>query len=198
MNKLRETKSYIKLSLNFIVSLEKGSLIDFETIGIPRKDKEYEIVTLGYFYKNKAVVIQRKAKDKERFYRELRKEIKKLKKPFYSYNSKFEKDVMELELKIKTKEEDFFDLMYPWRNLAEEIGTKWPKLEEIMNEWKSYMGEEEITGKDVPGIWKAYVSGGSENLLKMIMNHCLNDVLREILLLFRYNIIKSKVSLSHF
>lgn len=57
-----------------------------------------------------------------------------------------------------------------------------PKLNDLISEPEDYFSEEKITGKDVPVLWKAYLAGGTERLVKMIMKHCLSDVLKEIIL----------------
>jgi len=186
MEYLRETKNHIRTTFTLALGLDRGSLIDFETTGIPGKDREHEVITLGYFHGNKLVVIQRKTREKELFYREIRDILQKLPKPFYSYNSRFEKDIMEKELGLKVRDSDFVDLMRPWKEKANLKGIKWPKLDELISEPEDYFSEEKISGKDVPGLWKAYLAGGTERLLKMIMEHCLSDVLREMILLIRY------------
>jgi uncharacterized protein YprB with RNaseH-like and TPR domain len=187
MEDLKETKNHIKTSVTLALGLDKGSLIDFETTGIPWKDKEHEVITLGYFYGNKLVIIQRKTKEKGLFYREIKQILQKLPRPFYSYNSKFEKAVMEIELGLKVKDSDFIDLMRPWKEKADKIDIKWPTLDDLISEPEDYFNEEKISGKDVPGLWKTYLSGGTERLLKMIMEHCLSDILREMILLIRYH-----------
>ena len=186
MKGLTETKNHIRTTITLAIGLEKGSLIDFETTGIPWRDKEHEVVTLGYFHGNKLVIVQRKSKEKSLFYREIREILERLPRPFYSYNSRFEKEIMEKELGLKVRESDFVDLMGPWKEKADFKGIKWPKLDDLISEPEDYFEESKISGKDVPGLWKAYLSGGTEKLLKMIMEHCLSDILREMILLIRY------------
>jgi len=187
MEKIRKTRNHIKMSTSLALKIEDGSLIDFETTGVPRRDKEHEVITLGYLVDNKLVIIQRRTKGKKPFYREIIPILQKLPRPFYSYNSKFEKDIMNIELGIKVTDEDFIDLMKPWKEKANKKGLKWPKLDELITEPEEYFGEYKISGKDVPGLWKAFLAGASESLLNMIMEHCLSDILREMILLIRYH-----------
>ncbi len=186
MNGLKVYKNHIKTTISLALCINKGSLIDFETTGIPNRDREHEVITFGYFRLNELIIVQRKTKEKEPFYREIRETIRTLPKPLYSYNTRFEKDVIRIELKMEVADDDFVDIMQPWRKKAEESGLKWPKLDDLMSEPEDYFNDDKICGKDVPGLWKAYLSGGTENLLKMIMEHCLSDILRETILLVRY------------
>lgn len=184
---LTETDNHIRTTMTLALSVQNGSLIDFETTGIPYRDSDMEIVTLGYFNQNQVVIIQRKTTDKKLFYDEIQTIIRDLPKPFYSYNTRFESDVISSELGIKLGSNDFIDLMDRWKKKADGQGLKWPKLDELISEPEDYFQETKIGGKDIPGLWKAFLSGGTETLLKLIMQHCLSDLLRETILLFRYN-----------
>lgn len=93
---MQKTKNHIKMSSSLALKIEDGSLIDFETTGVPSRDEEHEVITLGYLVDNKLVILQRRTKRKRPFYREIIPILQKLPKPFYSYNSKFEKDIMNL------------------------------------------------------------------------------------------------------
>jgi len=178
-----ETKNHIRSQVMLIVGIERGSLIDFETTGVPFKDKEHEITSFGYITSNKLVIITRRIKEKAPFYSEIKEIIKKLPKPFYAYNARFESDVMKKELNLSFKEEDFVDLALPWKAKAEEVRLKWPKLDELISEPEKYFGDIQVSGKDCPGLWKGYLATGNENLLKMIAQHNLSDLLREAILL---------------
>jgi hypothetical protein len=186
MEGIKETKNHIKSIITVAMSVQ-GSLIDFETTGIPGRDEEHEVICLGYFSGNRIVIIQRKTKERVAFYSEVKEVLKALPRPFYSYNSKFEQDVMEKELGMQAQAYDFVDIMKPWREKAERAGIKWPRLDDLISEPEDYFGEGKISGKDVPGLWKAYLAGATERLLKMIMEHCLSDILREAILLIRYS-----------
>ena len=186
MDGLKETKNHIKTTVTLGVGLERGTLLDFETTGIPPHDREYEVITLGYFHKDKLVITQRKTRDKAPFYREVIATLKNLPTPYFAYNSDFERRVMEMELGLRTRSAGFVDLMQRWREKASIEGIKWPRLDELISEPEDYFKGLRVSGKDVPGLWKAYLAGGSENLLKMIMEHCLSDLLREMILLLRF------------
>ncbi len=162
-------------------------MIDFETTGIPGKSPTSEIVTLGYFNKDKVTVLQRRSRKKEDFYPEVKVVLESVERPFYAFNAGFERDVMLHELGLNVPESDFVDLMGGWMAEAEEAGIKWPGLGDLMSEPEDYFHEEKITGADIPILWEAYLQGsGEERLLDLISSHCLSDVLREVVLLLRY------------
>lgn len=81
-------------------------------------------MTLGYFCENKAVIIQRKSRDKRPFYNEIIPVIRELPRPFYAYNATFERDIMKREFGLGVTDDDFVDLMHGWRNKARDTGTK--------------------------------------------------------------------------
>ena len=186
MGGLKETKNHIKSTMTLALGVDPGSLIDFETTGRPRIDNEHEVITLGYFHGNEIVVIQRKTPEKIQFYAEIREILKGLPRPFYSYNSEFEMNIMTDELGMDVGPSDFVDIMRPWRTKAEKARLKWPKLDDLISEPEDYFKDNKISGKDVPGLWKAYLAGGTDVLLRMIMEHSLSDMLRETVLLIRY------------
>jgi uncharacterized protein YprB with RNaseH-like and TPR domain len=186
MVSLRETKNHIKTTKTLAVRIQRGSLIDFETTGLPRNEGEHDVITLGYVYGNRLVIIQRKTREKKPFYREIRKTLQGLLRPFHSYNAQFERDVMEMELEMKVGSKDFVDTMQPWRKRSEQKGLKWPKLDELMSEPEDYLKESKVRGKDVPELWTIYLETGRETPLEVIMSHCLSDLLREMVLLIRY------------
>ena len=183
---LTETKNHIKSTITLAMSVQEGTLIDFETTGRPRKDRDHEVITLGLLEGNKVTITQRKTSDKTQFYKEVKEIFGSLRKPYYSYNADFERSITERELGISVKAKDFVDIMGPWREKADNRGLKWPKLDELMSEPEDYFKEHKVSGKDVPTIWKAYLTTEDEKLLKMIMEHCLSDILREAILLIRY------------
>jgi len=183
---INETKNHIKSTITLALGVKKGSLIDFETTGRPNIDKEHEVITLGYFHGNDVVIIQRKTKEHVAFYREIRGILQRLPKPFYSYNAEFEKSIMEMELNIKLRDYRLVDIMKPWRERANIDGLKWPKLDELISEPEDYFGKDKISGKDIPNLWKKYMTTGDINILKKIMEHSLSDILRETILLIRY------------
>lgn len=186
MGGIKETRNHIKSTMTLALAVEKGSLIDFETTGRPRIDSEHEVITLGYFQGHELVVIQRKTEEKGQFYQEVKGTLERLPRPFYAYNADFETSVMQDELGMKVAKTDFVDIMHPWKVKADRFGLKWPKLDELISEPEDYFKDNKISGKDVPGLWKAYLAGGTETLPRMIMEHSLSDLLRETILLIRY------------
>ena len=178
-----ESKDHIMSTITLAVAIERGSLIDFETTGRPKRDGEHEVVTLGYMEGNKISITQRKTKDKSQFYKETKNILEGLSKPYFSYNADFEREIMETELGLSVKPQDFVDIMQPWKVKADGRGFKWPKLDELISEPEDYFKEHKISGKDVPSIWKAYLTTGDEKILEIIMEHCLSDILREAILL---------------
>lgn len=169
------------------LAVTTGTLIDFETTGIPKVTQTHEVITLGYLERNNAVLIQRKTREKEPFYQSIRPIIERLPRPFYTYNSDFERDVISFELGMSVPSSDFVDLMGPWRAKAEEIYEKWPKLDELISEPEDYFRESKTTGAKIPTMWSWYLDGtAKEGILDLIIDHCLSDLLREAYLLLRY------------
>ncbi|MHA1327658.1 MAG: ribonuclease H-like domain-containing protein [Promethearchaeota archaeon] len=187
MNELKKENFHLKISKTLVLGLKKGSLIDFETTGLFTTNKEHEVITLGYLEDNKITIIQRSTKDKNLFYNEIKNILERLSKPFYCYNSKFEREVMEKELKLKIDDFHFIDLMKPWRNKANKLNKKWPKLDDLISEPEDYFKENKVCGKDIPKLWKKYLASGDNSLLKKISDHCFSDILREMILLIRYH-----------
>lgn len=173
-------------TIELALGVNVGSLIDFETTGVPGMHPEHEIVTLGSLVRDKLHIIQRKSRNKEPFYGKVRKVIRELPRPIYAYNTDFEKSVIITELGIRAKDSDFVDLMKPWREKASKSGIKWPKLEELISEPEDYFRERKTMGRDVPVLWKEYLETGDDNLLDRIMSHCLSDMLTEMVPLVRY------------
>lgn len=180
------TKDEVKSVYSLPLNVSEGSLIDFETTGIPGIDSSCEVVTLGYLKGDTVTIIQRSAKDTEHFYRDVRRILDNSPRPFYSYNTQFERDIMQLELRMRVSETDFIDLMSPWKAKADEIRKKWPSLGELISEPEDYYGQGKITGRNVPELWGEYLSTSDQDILKRIMEHCFSDILREATLLLRY------------
>ena len=172
-----------KIVRSMPLALPKGTLIDFETTGIPYKTQEHEIVTLGYCFKNELVVLQRTTEEKEPFYTGLKQLLATLPKPFYAYNACFERAILEKELALKLSASEIIDIMQPYREKAEILNKKWPRLDDLISEPEDYFNEQKISGKDVPRLWEQYLISGNAALLEKIMDHCFSDVLREWLLL---------------
>lgn len=184
---MQETRNHIQNRIALALALEKGSLIDFETTGFPwDRNGDHEIVTLGYFSGNNVVITQRKTKDKLPYYVEISKIIAKLPRPFYAYNANFEKQMMQAELDMVLPEDGIIDIMKPWMDKAQSKGLKWPKLDELISEPEDYFKDRKVSGKDVPKFWRIYLKTGIESALLRIMEHCFSDILRESILMLRY------------
>ena len=179
-------QSLLTATIDMALGVNVGSLADFETTGVPRKHHEHEVVTLGDLVKDKLRIVQRKGGEKDSFYGEFRKIVYDLPRPIYAYNTDFEKSVITNELGNAAKNNEFIDLMKPWREKASRSGIKWPRLEELNSEPEYYFRERKITGRDVPILWKECLETGPDKVLGRIMRHCLSDMLREIVLLVRY------------
>jgi len=177
---------HIKTTIQLALAVERGTLIDFETTGIPGRTPTHEVVTLGYIRGNTLEVIQRKSVDPKPFYEELRALLTSLSKPFYSYSSGFEREIMRTELGLDVGEGDLIDIMQPWKEKADDIGIKWPRLDELISEPNDYYLADKVSGKDVPRLWNGYLRTGAELYLTPIMEHCLSDILRETMLMVWY------------
>ncbi|MGI0080594.1 MAG: ribonuclease H-like domain-containing protein [Nitrososphaerales archaeon] len=160
-------------------------MIDFETTGFPWHNG-CEVVTLGYFSGNDVVITQRKTKDKIPFHKEISQILDGLHRPFYSYNTSFEKSVMKNVLGMDIRDGSLVDIMKPWKEKAEGKRLKWPKLDELISEPGDYFNDRKISGKDIPRLWGIYTKTGIESALTRIMEHCFSDMLREAILLLRY------------
>lgn len=186
---MQETRNHIKNNITLALSLDKGSLIDFETTGLPNDEEgDHEIITLGYFHRNNVVITQRKCADKLPFYVEITKIIDKLPRPFYSYNTSFERTIMRLELDMNVPQSDFVDIMKPWKDKAARKAMKWPSLDELISEPEDYFRELKVSGESVPKMWRIYRKSNFkfEQPVLRIMDHCFSDILRESILLLRY------------
>jgi uncharacterized protein YprB with RNaseH-like and TPR domain/ribosomal protein S27AE len=174
-------RNSITTRTELFVSIPQGALIDIETTGL--NEGVDEIITFGFISGNRLSVIQRKVKDKQPFYDEIKGVLDGLSRPFYAYNCEFEEKFFKEQLGIQLKATD---LMAPWRKLAEHKAKKWPKLEELVSEPEMYFGVTRISAKDIPTLWNAFLSGGDEKLLEMIMKHNKADLLRGLYLLVQY------------
>ena len=89
---------------------------------------------------------------------------------------------MHTELKLDLNEDDFVDIMEPWKARAEAARRKWPRLDELISEPEDYFHQGKVSGRDVPRLWQSYKADRLHcPPLRVIMAHCLRDVLRESL-----------------
>jgi len=164
------------------VSIPRGTIVDIETTGLdPNRD---EIITLGYVAGSQLIVLQRTAKRKDKFYEAVRTEIGNLPRPLYAYNAEFEELFIRQQLGLKR--EVVKDLFRPWRDRADAIGMKWPKLDDLVSEPEIYFQDKRITGRDVPVIWRRFLAKGDTRLLEPIVKHNQSDLLRSLYLLVQY------------
>jgi len=177
-----ETKNHIKNRLSLALSVEKGSIVDFETTGLLHQN-EHEIVGFGHITSSRLVLLGRKAREKGRFYSEVRRIMRELPMPYYAYNAAFDRGIMEIELGIHVNPKRFICLQDPWRSKAEKRRMKWPKLDELISEPAEYFNEPRVRGEDVPRLWKEFLREGTDSPIRKIMQHNLSDLLREAVLL---------------
>jgi uncharacterized protein YprB with RNaseH-like and TPR domain len=182
---VQKKKSW-SVKLELYLKINKGTLLDLETTGIPNKNSEHEIICFGYIVSNRLNILCRKSKNKRLYYEEISPLVKKLPKPFYAFNASFEKEILEKELGVILGENEFIDLFKPFKVKAASLGLKWPRLNDLISLPEKYFGETQISGKDCPELWKMYLDTRDENLLKMIIKHNLTDLLREVILLMFY------------
>jgi len=167
-------------SRELMVSIPQGTLVDIETTGL---DSNYdEIVVFGYVQGNRLEIICRTSKEEDPFIAQLAELVPKLPKPFYAYNLSFEKGF----LKAKGMNIEGIDLFQPWKEKAEELYLKWPKLDELFSHAEDYFNEPVVSGKDVPQLWERFLHTGDKNYLQQIVKHNESDLLRELYLLVYY------------
>lgn len=82
------------------------------------------------------------------------------------------------------------DILDPWKNKANELGIKAPKLDALVPGPEKYVGEKTTTGKDIVQIWKLYLESSNLDHLKLIIRHNQIDLLQELAALIMTAIIK--------
>ena len=78
------------------------------------------------------------------------------------------------------------DLFQPWKEKADRLGLKWPKLDELFSHAEYYFNEPVVHGKDVPWLWGRFLETGDRDYLQQIIRHNESDLLRELFLLVYY------------
>jgi hypothetical protein len=163
-----------------MLGIPRGTLIDLETTGL---DVDHdEIVLFGYIQGSRLEIICRNSKEEAPFVFQLAKLVPTLPRPFYAYNLSFEKGF----LRAKGIEIEGIDLFQPWKEKAEALLLKWPKLDELFSHAESYFNEPVISGKDVPWLWQKFLYTGDDTYLQQIIKHNESDLLRELYLLVYY------------
>lgn len=167
-------------SRELMLGLPQGTLIDLETTGLDA-DRD-EIVLFGYIQGSRLEIICRNIGEDAQFVTQLTELVRALPKPFYAYNLSFEKGF----LRAKGIHIEGVDLFQPWKEKAEALRLKWPKLDELFSHAEHYFNEPVISGKDVPLLWQKFLRTREDSYLQQIIKHNESDLLRELYLLVYY------------
>jgi len=163
-----------------MVGIPQGTLLDIETTGLNAACDE--IVVFGYIQSNRLRVICRTSDKEEPFVAQIARLVPELPKPFYAYNFSFEKEFLE----AKGINIEGMDLFQPWKEKAEKLYLKWPKLDELFSHAERYFNEPVVSGKDIPLLWQRFLHTGDKDYLHQIIRHNESDLLRELYLLVYY------------
>lgn len=163
-----------------MLGIPQGTLIDLETTGL---DVDHdEIVLFGYIQGSRLEIICRSSEEEAPFAAQLAGLVRTLPRPFYAYNLSFEKGF----LQAKGIDIEGIDLFQPWKEKAEALYLKWPKLDELFSHAEHYFNEPVISGKDVPLLWQKFLHTRDDSYLQQIVKHNESDLLRELYLLVYY------------
>jgi uncharacterized protein YprB with RNaseH-like and TPR domain len=176
----RDAGMITSYSRELMLGIPQGTLIDLETTGL---DVDHdEIVLFGYIQGSRLEIICRNSEDEAPFIVQLAELVPTLPKPFYAYNLSFEKGF----LQAKGINIEGIDLFQPWKEKAEALYLKWPKLDELFSHAEHYFNEAVISGKDVPLLWQRFLYTEDDDYLQQIIKHNESDLLRELYLLVYY------------
>jgi len=167
-------------SRELMLGIPQGTLIDLETTGLDVGQDE--IVLFGYIQGSRLEIICRNSQEEAPFIVQLAELVPTLPKPFYAYNLSFEKGF----LQAKGIDIEGVDLFQPWKEKAEALYLKWPKLDELFSHAEQYFNEPVISGRDVPLLWQRFLYTEDNNYLQQIIKHNESDLLRELYLLVYY------------
>ena len=167
-------------SRELMLGIPQGTLIDLETTGLDVGQDE--IVLFGYIQGSRLEIICRNSQEEAPFIAQLTELVPGLPRPFYAYNLSFEKGF----LRAKGIEIEGIDLFQPWKEKAEALYLKWPKLDELFSHAEQYFNEPVISGRDVPLLWQRFVHTSDDSYLQQIIRHNESDLLRELYLLVYY------------
>ena len=163
-----------------MLGIPQGTLIDLETTGL---DLDHdEIVLFGYIQGSRLEIICRSSQEEAPFTDRLAALVPMLPRPFYAYNLPFEKGF----LQAKGINIEGIDLFQPWKEKAEALCLKWPKLDELFSHAEQYFNEPVISGRDIPFLWQRFLYTRDEGYLQQIIKHNESDLLRELYLLVYY------------
>ena len=167
-------------SRELMLGIPQGTLIDLETTGL---DVDHdEIVLCGYIQGSRLEIICRNSDQETPFTVQLAELVSSLPRPFYAYNLSFEKAF----LQAKGIPIEGIDLFQPWKEKAEALYLKWPKLDELFSHAEHYFNEPVISGRDVPLLWQKFLRTRDDSYLQQIIRHNESDLLRELYLLVYY------------
>jgi hypothetical protein len=167
-------------SRELMLGIPQGTLIDIETTGLGVNQDE--IVLFGYIQGSRLEIICRNSEEEAPFIAQLAGLVPTLPRPFYAYNLSFEKGF----LHAKGIDIEGIDLFQPWKEKAEALYLKWPKLDELFSHAEHYFNEPVISGKDVPLLWQRFLFTDDDSYLQQIIRHNESDLLRELYLLVYY------------
>jgi len=174
MIKYKTESNLVVWKLDLPVYVLEGTIIDIET------DGSNEIIVFGYISENSLVSVLRTIQtDYNLFLRQIYKKLKILRKPFYGYNTDFEK-------KFLGYNDIWIDLMSIHKRLSKMNNVKFPKLKEVspaayLNYYN--LSNLDISNKEVPNYWKNYILSKDESILEAIIRHNVIDLLSELNLL---------------
>lgn len=163
-----------------MLGIPQGTLIDLETTGLDADQDE--IVLFGYIRGSRLEIICRSSEEETLFTTQLAELVPTLPEPFYAYNLSFEKAF----LQAKGIDIEGIDLFQPWKEKAEALYLKWPKLDELFSHAEQYFNEPVICGRDVPLLWQRFLNTRDDTYLQQIIKHNESDLLRELYLLVYY------------
>ena len=167
-------------SRELMLGIPQGTLIDLETTGLDANQDE--IVLFGYITGSRLEIICRSSTEEALFLAQLAALVPTLPGPFYAYNLSFEKGF----LHTRGINIEGIDLFQPWKEKAEALYLKWPKLDELFSHAEQYFNEPVVCGRDVPLLWKRFLDSGNDSYLQQIIKHNESDLLRELYLLVYY------------
>ena len=162
------------------IRMMQGTIIDIETTGLDYR--EHEIITFGYLEGNTARVLQRAEATPDEYHYMISESLRKLPQPFYGYNSEFDRMFL-----ISKTGVDFamVDLFESFKKKSDDIGKKYPKLDELPSVPREYFGEKTVPARMIPSLWNSYLAKKDKRALAAIVRHNMED-LRQIMALMAY------------
>jgi hypothetical protein len=113
---------------NLDVELRRGTIVDLETTAL--RPSHGHIICFGCIF---GTTIEIRAKDRKatwkEYYARLRVFVKRLPRPLYAYNAKFDGGFLRRYCDFR---ERIIDLFEPWRSRAESRKQKFPSLDELV------------------------------------------------------------------